>query len=333
VRSERAINRVFWGSYRFDVVLEGPAGVFRSRVGTRLMERVAGLARAAPEVGGVETYVTPLDEIARAIGEQAGAVGFSAAELADLFTLAEMSGSRSEFARLVSPDAAVARARLYMKSADYARAQSLEAYLDERLPALLAAGASQLGLRVHYSGDVPAASALVESIVGNQLRSIAWTLAIVAALLLVAGRNARALLALVPVMAATGGLFAAMGWLDVPLGIATSMFASLAVGVGVDFGIHFLHRFDAERQTGLPCAGALLATMQKTGRALLWNALVLAAGFSVLVGSALEPNHRLGLLLAGSTLACYVATLLFLPALLGLFDSRLPSGQAARKAI
>ena len=73
--------------------------------------------------------------------------------------------------------------------------------------------------------------------------------------------------------------------------------------------------------------------MEKTGRALLWNAVVLAAGFSVLVASVLQPNHRLGLLLAGSTLACYVATLRFLPALLGLFDSLRPGGQAARKAV
>jgi hypothetical protein len=45
---------------------------------------------------------------------------------------------------------------------------------------------------------------------------------------------------------------------------------------------------------------------------------VLSAGFGVLVASSLEPNHNLGLLLAGATLTCYAATLLLLPLLLRL---------------
>ena len=117
------------------------------------------------------------------------------------------------------------------------------------------------------------------------------------------------------VTAATFFVLGGMGLLDVPLGIATSMFASLTVGIGVDFGIHFLHRYLSERGRGADDAEALMATVEKTGTALRWNALVLAAGFAVLSVSSLKPNHSLGLLLAAAMMACYVAALIFLPRL------------------
>ena len=45
-------------------------------------------------------------------------------------------------------------------------------------------------------------------------------------------------------------------------------------------------------------AGALEATLEKTGSALRWNVVVLALGFASLSLSSLKPNHSLGLLLA-----------------------------------
>ena len=37
-----------------------------------------------------------------------------------------------------------------------------------------------------------------------------------------------------------------MGWLGTPLGVATSMFASMSVGIGVDYAIHLLDRYRLE---------------------------------------------------------------------------------------
>jgi predicted RND superfamily exporter protein len=205
-----------------------------------------------------------------------------------------------------------ARARLYVRSPDFARARELTRYLDQTLPTI----AALAGVAFHYSGDLPKASAMVESIVTNQLRSIGWALATVALVLLLLARRLAALWALVPVLAATLGLLGLMGLMGIELGIATSMFASLTVGVGVDFGIHFVHRFARERAAGQVAGAAIQATIEKAGKALFWNAATLAAGFLVLTASSLKPNHSLGLLLAASTLACYAGSFLLLPLLL-----------------
>jgi hypothetical protein len=61
---------------------------------------------------------------------------------------------------------------------------------------------------------------------------------------------------------------------------------------------------------------ALEETVEKAGRGIAWNAIVLAAGFFVLNLSSLKPNHSLGILLASAMVVCYTATFMLLPRLL-----------------
>ncbi len=312
VRSERAINESFWGSYRLDVVLDASPGFFMRPQGVALSEEIRELALQAPHVGGVESYLIPLQQIARSLDAATPLSRLPADQLWDVFTLTEMSESRAALDRLMTGRGSTLRVRLYVKSPDYARARQLERHLDQRLAAL----PTLIGVESHYSGDLPLASALVEAIVYNQLRSIGWAVATVSLLLVAFSRRLSSLWAIVPVLVASGGLFGLMGSTGIELGIATSMFASLAMGVGVDFGIHFMHRFELERNAGLNDEAATRATFAKAGKALFWNAATLFAGFLVLMASSLKPNHSLGLLLALSTLFCCAGSFLLLPFLL-----------------
>ncbi len=312
VRAEREFNGAFWGSYRYDLVLEALPDFFYSSAGTKLLEDLVKLAGSVSHVGGVESHLTPLGEVAKAVGKEPPLSELPNLAVADLATLAEMSGERMLLRRLLTDAGDAARVRLYVNSPDYAKSVEVRSELDGRLADFPMPGF----VSVHASGDLPVALEVVSEIVGNQIRSIGWTLSSIAVVLFVFfGRGITGLLAMVPVSAATVFVLGGMGFLEVPLGIATSMFASLTVGVGVDFGIHFLHRYRAERGRGANDAEALMATVDKTGAALRWNALVLAAGFLVLSISSLKPNHSLGFLLAAAMLACYVAALILLPRL------------------
>jgi hypothetical protein len=224
-------------------------------------------------------------------------------DLRDLLT----AGSDSS----ASPD--IARARLFLKDADYAKGRALAAYLARRLPGLTAG----LPVAAHVSGDAPVALAVVGGIVGNQLRSIGWTALLVALLLVGALRRLRLAAAiLLPVLAATLLLFGALGALGVPLGIATSMFAALNLGAGVDFAVQYAYAYRRARRAGAEHAAAIRETFATAGRGLRWNAVVLAAGIAVLGLSGLKPNASLGLLLAGAMLVSYAATVVLLPELL-----------------
>ena len=312
--AERDFNRHFWGSYRFDVVFtSGTDGFFRKADGLRLMERFTELAKGGPHVRGVLSYLVPLEIIAD-VSRQAGRISSLPASMRQaLQWMLGLIQDRIDLDQYLAADGKAARGRLFVNSADYARAQALAAYLERELPALVPGG----NVRYHFSGDLPVALEVVRAIVTNQLRSVGWTLAAVALLLVLAYRSVRsAAIVMVPLLAAIPILLGGMGYAGLPLGIATSMFTALTIGVGVDFAIHYRHAYRRERLAGREHPEAVVATLTSTGRAIRWNVTVLVLGFLVLTVSALKPNHSLGVLLAAAIVACYATTLLFLPRLL-----------------
>ena len=67
---------------------------------------------------------------------------------------------------------------------------------------------------------------------------------------------------------------------------------------------------------GLDLPDAIAETMRTTGRAILFNAAVVVAGFSVLAASETPSNAAFGLQIALNMALCCVAALLLLPAVL-----------------
>jgi len=317
VTAERAFNQRFWGTYRFDVVLEGPGqDFFATPRGIALLEDFDRLAASAPRVGGRLGYLQFLEIAARARGQQPPLSRLSAEETRRAAAVLEVLSLRLTLRQYATQDKSTARVRLFVPDADYARGRELRAFLERRLPAL----AARHGVRAHVSGDVPVGLAVVGAIVGDQLRSIGWTAAMIVAMLLVAFRSPRrTAITVAPVLAALVLLFAVLGYGGIPLGIATSMFAALTLGAGVDFAVQYVHAYRRERATGLDHAEAVPATLRTAGRGLLWNALVFAFGFSVLAFSAIKPNASLGFLLAAAMLVSYATTVVFLPEILRRF--------------
>jgi predicted RND superfamily exporter protein len=314
VLAERAFNAHFWGSYRFDVVLtSGRRLFFHEPAGLRLLEAVSDAAARAPHVGGVVSPLTAFETAARAEGHLGPVSGVPPETLVEHAQLLHRVSPRLDFDHLLRFDGASARIRLFVKDADYVRTQELAAHLQHEIPPLLAGQA----VGFHFSGDLPATQAAVGAIVGNMLRSVGWAILGVAGLLALSfgslGTGARTT---VPVLAGISMVLGGMGYAGVPLGVATSMFVALTVGVGVDFAIHYGHVYRSGRARGLAHSEALTAAIASTGRAVGWNTTVLALGFLVLALSGLEPNRNLGILLSASLLASYGATLLLSPRLL-----------------
>jgi predicted RND superfamily exporter protein len=311
VRAERDYNRAFWGSYRFDVVFGSrEPGYFERPAGIALMEEFTRRAAEAPGTRGVLSYLVPYRIIAQGWGEREELSALSEEQLSRIAAWINVIRNRIDYHQFVTPDGSSARASLLINSPDYRVGRALWRYLDRQVPPLLAGRP----VSYHISSDLPLAVEAVEGIVHSQLLSILGTLAGIGGLLLVTLRSVRRTVVIIgPVLAATAMIFGLMGYTGMPLGIATSMFASLAIGVGVTFGLYFLHEYLRRRAEGLGQADAVATTLQGTGRAIRWNAFTLALGFLGLVFSALKPNHSLGLLLALSMLTCYGVTLLYLP--------------------
>jgi len=333
VSAENEFNDGFWGSYRLDVVFEGAPGLFYQSRGVALMEEFTASAAGGPHVGGVASYLDVFEEVAKGLGESGRLSSLDNGKLQDIATVAEMAADQKALLQLMDQDGAAARATIFVNSPNYKRSEHLSDYVDQVRRSI----EENYGVKSHVSGDIPVALEVVRSIVVNQMRSISWTLLGIALLLmLIFPQKLAALVAMIPVTTTAIIVLSIMGYTGMPLGIATSMFASLTIGVGVDFALHFLHNYRRERQTGKDHQPALVSTLENTGQAIRWNATVLVLGFMALTFSNLRPDRDLGILLAMAMVTCYGMTLLFLPRLLRrlalvmvLFVAALPTGAIA----
>ena len=173
------------------------------------------------------------------------------------------------------------------------------------------------GLSLSFAGDVAVSQTLIRAIVHTQVTSIVGSIAgdLVATAIL-SRSLIFGLLCVLPSSLAVLVNFAAMGILGIPLGVATSMFSAMTIGIGVDYAIHLLSRYRLERMRGSPSEPAMATAVRVTGSAIFIDTLAVCLGFGVLLLSQVPANARLGGLLILSLANCFLATILILPALI-----------------
>ncbi len=102
--------------------------------------------------------------------------------------------------------------------------------------------------------------------------------------------------------------FGVMGLLNIPLNVTTALLSSIAIGIGIDYAVHFIERYKIYAiDTGDQLQTGRL-TMQHSGRAIVFNALVVIAGFLVLLTSVFPPNRELGALVSMNMFTSFLGT-------------------------
>ena len=141
--------------------------------------------------------------------------------------------------------------------------------------------------------------------------ALGWALALIAALLIALWRRpADVALVLAPLALAGGLIVGVMVATDLPFNFVNVIVLPLLLGIGVDSGIHLVHRTRRPLPPGEPLAGTV------TGRAVLWSAFTTLTSFSTLTLSAHRGIASLGQLLVLGLAVTLVCMLIVLPALL-----------------
>ena len=166
-------------------------------------------------------------------------------------------------------------------------------------------------------------SDLVGRVIQGQVMSLSLSLILIGLLVGLLFRSIVAgLMAVFPLALSMLLLFGLMGYLHIELNIATAMLSSIMIGVGVDYTIHFLWRYRSERARGREPDEAVRITLSTSGRGIVFNALSVVIGFSVLILSAFMPVKFFGILVVVSISACLMGALVLLPALSLVFKPR-----------
>ena len=130
-------------------------------------------------------------------------------------------------------------------------------------------------------------------------------------------------LALVPVPPGLLILLGLAGALGFPLSLMNLFVVVLVLGIGVDYGVHMVHR-QREAETNGTSAGGLDAALGETSKAVLLAGLTTALGFGSLALSGFAGLRSVGWLSAFGALGCALAALTLVPALLRAAGARTP---------
>ena len=167
-----------------------------------------------------------------------------------------------------------ARVTVFIRDADYSR-------IDNVLRAAERETSDQgLGHKIVPFGDGWISYLTVRLLVEGQASSIA--LALVTDLILITillGSARMGLIAVLPVAFSLLLVLAALALAGTPLGIANSMFAGIALGIGLDFAIHLTTAYRQRLRQGMPASEALRSTLELTGPAVCVSAASITAGF------------------------------------------------------
>ena len=110
------------------------------------------------------------------------------------------------------------------------------------------------------------------------------------------------------------------------VGFSVAAVGAVAVGLVVDFTVHFLSKYlRARREDGQTIADAVRYAFRTAGAAIFVTTIILAAGFAVLVTSSFKLNADLGLLTALAVIFAMLINFLLLPSLFLTFGKQEPA--------
>ena len=306
----RVFEKHFPATTTLTMLLEGEPGSMKTPEAYELMTGLQHAMAAEPDVGRTSSIADVIRRTYEVFAPEEAAKGppTSADLLAQLFFL----GDSPAFERFV--DRAYSRSVVsgYLKRED----SGLTRRVVDRLEQYLRAHPPQT-IRVSLAGGVgPTLLALHEDTVKGKILNIAIVLAVIFAIASVLLRTplggVYVTAPLVMALIVNLGLFS---WLGIALDLGGASIAAIGISIGADYAIYFLYRLREEFRRSGVIDDALTAAMETSGRAVLFVALAISAGFSIYSVSDFYSFHLVGFFVPLTMLVSCLTALTLLPAL------------------
>lgn len=239
----------------------------------------------------------------------------TAAETAVVVEHYRSARGASELARWLEGDGRSMLMTAFVRGASLARMSRLSEWVRVHAAEHL----EPFGIGVRLGGDTIVSRSLVKGIVDSQLVSLGFGICGVLITLVFLERSF--LLAWPAVLPAGLAVLANLAFLattETPIGVATSMFSSITIGIGVDYAIH-LSTHLRRAAPGTAPVTALRHALLRVTPAMLLDVLSVSAAFGLLVLSAVPANHSLAALVLVGLWTTFAATITGLSALAPLF--------------
>ena len=326
VLTNNFINENFAGTSSFNVILEADKNdVFKNPDALKLVDNLQNDLEELEMVGdsfSLADFIRRMNKVMNEDKEDYNTIPDSTEMIAQYLLLYEMSGDPENLNSVVDYDYITLNLTTQMKSDDSKTIKGAIEVIEKYRTDF-----KKLGIAINFAGTGYKGLVFTDLILKGQISSLVLSILIVIILVSFMFKNFYiGLIASVPILITTLVNFGAMGLLNVALGPTTALISSIAVGIGIDYAIHFIDRYkEYSKETGNKNETARL-TMYNTGRAILFNAVVVIAGFLVLLFSMFPPNRQLGALVSLNMFSSFVGTLTIMFLLLYLSNTYFKKG-------
>ncbi|MEM1144716.1 MAG: efflux RND transporter permease subunit [Pseudomonadota bacterium] len=252
------------------------------------------------------------------------AVPESSAMAAQFLLLYNFAGDPADFKQLIDYEYTSANIRFLINPSSYQGFAPVVEALRTETRNLFDGLPAEVNLSGRISLDYEWLQAIERSHWGSVMAAVVMVFVVSAASF---GSVARGALSLIPVVASVLGVYTVMSVTGIPLGVGTSMFAAVAIGLGVDFAVHTIARFVPERRSMSGPAdnnqklGRRVNSSERradfyssTGRPLMLNFVAVSAGFAVLMLSEISQLAEFGLIVLTAVGVSFLASLTLIPA-------------------
>lgn len=189
------------------------------------------------------------------------------------------------------------------------------------------------GLKISITGNPPMRVTILDLLVHDSIFTLLIAAIIILGLLVVMKRSfTKALLVFIPLTIGLTWMFGTMGWLNIPLSIATVGIGAMILGLGVEYGIFLVSRYEEERNKDKTQLESLQTSVSGVGKAIFGSATTTIVGFSALSLSSMPMIRNLGLTLATGIFYCLAVALLVNPCII-ILEENMEKWLTARKHV
>jgi len=334
VRAHDLINERFSGSIFLNVVFEGrEKDVFKSPELLRRLEAFQRHMESLPHVGDTRSIVDYIKSMNKALHADDPAyerLPETRQEIAEYLYLFSVSGRPEQLDEVMDFDYRQALVTVAIRT-DHT--QALKAIIDEARRYIDEHFAGT-GVAAHFAGSANNSYVWADLLIQSQTLAIALSKL---GILAIAALLFRSLLVgaytVIPVTLTTLLIAGFAGWAGIPLDVSTALAAGVAIGVGVDYAVHYIFRYlDERRRSREDHLEATRATMRSVGKTIVFNATVVTVGFAVLLFSRFPPHVKLGSFVAAYMVVSCLVALLTLPLAFRYRRGRQPAEEVAPRA-
>jgi predicted RND superfamily exporter protein len=306
------IEKHFPGTTTMTVLYEGPPGAVRT---VALLQHMVAL-QAEIERDPLTVRTASLADLVRSLHRAFNPDAPDPWRIPDdqpLVAQLMFLGESPAFERFT--DRALGKALLlaYLRDDDSARVGPLV----RRVQAWVAAHPPPAGVQVLVAGGVgPTVLAVNEHTTHGKLLNMLVVLAVIALVSSVMLRSLQGgLYVVTPIAITVALLFGVLGWTGIRLDMGSASVIAMAAGIGADYAIYFLYRLREERARQPDDSTAFSVALHTSGRAILFVAASIGAGFAVMGFSKYLGMRLFGTLMPIAMVVSCLAALSIMPVL------------------